>query len=82
MRARNASFSRRAASTPHLAADAALETGRLIAMVDPSGERSFLTDRGANDGLAADDIPDALIDRADHIHISGYSFVRPGPARG
>src|SRR5581483_6249674 len=46
----------------HLAADETRESGRLIALIDPSGERSFFTDRGANDGLAASDIPDALFD--------------------
>src|ERR1700685_100938 len=42
---------RRAGVDPHLAADSRFETGRLIAIVDPTGERSFLTDRGANDAL-------------------------------
>jgi sugar/nucleoside kinase (ribokinase family) len=70
---------RRAGVEPHLAADPSRETGRLIAIVGPTGERSFLTDRGANDALEAADIPDALIDRADHIHISGYSFFAPSP---
>jgi sugar/nucleoside kinase (ribokinase family) len=64
---------------PHLAADAAQESGRLIAIIDPSGERSFLTDRGANDGLGHEDIPDALIVGADLIHLSGYSFVAASP---
>ncbi len=45
----------------------------------PSGERSFFTDRGANDGLSASDIPDALLDDVDHVHLSGYSFVAEGP---
>jgi sugar/nucleoside kinase (ribokinase family) len=66
---------------PRLVADATLETGRLIALIDPSGERSFLTDRGANDGLCEEDIPDALIAAADHIHLSGYSFVAASPRR-
>ena len=70
---------RHAGVEPHLAADPVLETGRLIAIVDPTGERSFLTDRGANDALEAADIPDALIARADHIHLSGYSFFAPCP---
>lgn len=64
---------------PNLAADPALQTGRLIAIVDSAGERSFLTDRGANDALAAADISDALISRADHVHLSGYSFLAPSP---
>jgi sugar/nucleoside kinase (ribokinase family) len=64
---------------PHLAADSERESGRLIAIIDPSGERSFLTDRGANDGLCEEDIPNALIAGADLIHLSGYSFVAPSP---
>jgi sugar/nucleoside kinase (ribokinase family) len=65
--------------TPHLAGDASHETGRLVALVDPGGERSFLTDRGANDALSSGDIPDALIAQAALIHLSGYSFFAPGP---
>jgi sugar/nucleoside kinase (ribokinase family) len=71
----------RAGVQPSLAADAVQETGRLIALVDPSGERSFLTDRGANDGLCEADIPDALVAGADAIHLSGYSFVASSPRR-
>jgi sugar/nucleoside kinase (ribokinase family) len=70
---------RRAGVEPHLAADSYFETGRLIAIVESSGERSFLTDRGANDALEAADISDALIARADHIHVSGYSFFSQNP---
>ena len=62
-----------------LAADDAQETGRLIALIDPSGERSFLTDRGANDCLCEGDIADPMIAGAEHIHLSGYSFVSPSP---
>jgi sugar/nucleoside kinase (ribokinase family) len=65
--------------TPWLAGDAALETGRLIALIDADGERSFLTDRGANEALRSDDIPNALIAQAAHIHLSGYSFFAPSP---
>jgi sugar/nucleoside kinase (ribokinase family) len=66
---------REAGVEAHLAADESRETGRLIALIDPQGERSFLTDRGANDGLMASDIPDKLLDDVDHAHISGYSFI-------
>lgn len=67
----------RAGVAAHLTGDSARETGRLIALVDPSGERSFLTDRGANEALCAEDIPDALIAGAALIHLSGYSFFTP-----
>src|SRR5258708_5218364 len=65
--------------TPHLVGDSDRETGRLIALIDPDGERSFLTDRGANEGLEARDISDALIANASHISLSGYSFFSPSP---
>jgi sugar/nucleoside kinase (ribokinase family) len=65
--------------TPHLVGDVERETGRLIAFIDESGERSFLTDRGANEALEAGDIPDRLIAEAALIHLSGYSFFAPSP---
>ena len=64
---------------PHLVGDFNRETGRLIALIDANGERSFLTDRGANEALEAGDIPDALIEGAALIHLSGYSFFAPSP---
>ena len=65
--------------TRHLAGDRTHETGRLIALIDPDGERSFLTDRGANEALEVRDIPDKLIEGAALIHLSGYSFFAPSP---
>jgi sugar/nucleoside kinase (ribokinase family) len=64
---------------PHLVGDRTRETGRLVALIDTDGERSFLTDRGANEALEAGDIPDALIEGAALIHLSGYSFFAPSP---
>jgi len=65
--------------TAWLAGDPDLPTGRLIAVVEPSGERSFLTDRGANDALAPADIPETALARADWLHLTGYSFQHPRP---
>jgi sugar/nucleoside kinase (ribokinase family) len=67
--------------TPHLVGDPERPTGRLVALIDPSGERSFFTDRGANEALTAADIPDALIAGASMIHLSGYSFFAPSPRK-
>jgi sugar/nucleoside kinase (ribokinase family) len=69
----------RAGVTPHLAGDPDHPTGRLVALIDPTGERSFFTDRGANESLAASDVPDSLIAGAALIHLSGYSFFAPSP---
>ena len=65
--------------TPALAADAARPTGRLIALVETGGERSFLTDRGANENLCAADLPQTLLDGTGHLHISGYAFFAASP---
>jgi sugar/nucleoside kinase (ribokinase family) len=50
-----------------------------VSLIGANGERSFLTDRGANEALEAGDIPDALIEGAALIHLSGYSFFAPSP---
>ena len=63
--------------TPWLTGDAETPTGRLICVVEPSGERSFLTSRGANDALAPADIPEAALARADWVHLTGYTFQHP-----
>ena len=78
-RRREAARLRRVGVTPHLAADRRRETGRLIALIEPGGERSFLTDRAANLDLCARDFPEAVVDGAAMIHLSGYSFFAPGP---
>jgi sugar/nucleoside kinase (ribokinase family) len=64
---------------PVLAVDETLRTGTLVTLLSADGERSFLTDRGANDRLSRDDLPDSLLDGTDHLHVSGYSLVTPGP---
>ena len=50
--------------------------------IDPNGERSFFTDRGANEALSAADIPDALIARRLDDPSVRLFVLRPLPARG
>lgn len=64
---------------PHLAADPALPSGRIVTLLDAQGERSFLTDRGANAALCHADLPEWLLDGAAHLHVSGYSLFLDGP---
>jgi sugar/nucleoside kinase (ribokinase family) len=72
---------RRFGVVPRLRADAERQTGVLVNLVDADGERSFLTDRGANDTLARDDLPDDLLDGIALLHISGYALFAEGPRR-
>lgn len=64
---------------PFLAADADLPSGVLISIVDPDGERSFLTDRGANLRLSEADLPASLLDGVSVLAVSGYCFFAEGP---
>ncbi|MGB3336715.1 MAG: sugar kinase [Devosia sp.] len=64
---------------PVLAGDREQPSGVLVTIVDPDGERSFLTDRGANLNLSPDDLPVSLLDDIGMVMVSGYSFFAPGP---
>jgi sugar/nucleoside kinase (ribokinase family) len=66
---------------PALAGDRDLPSGVLVTILDPSGERSFLTDRGANLHLSADDLSADLLDGVGMVMVSGYSFFADGPRR-
>ena len=62
-----------------LAGDPDLPSGMLIDLVAPDGERSFLTDRGANMRLCRADLADGLLDGVDLVHVSGYALFEAGP---
>ena len=64
---------------PHLAADPEAPSGVLISIIDAAGERSFLTDRGANLNLCPADLPPSLLDGVGLVAVSGYSLFAPGP---
>jgi sugar/nucleoside kinase (ribokinase family) len=66
---------------PRLRGDASVGTGVLVTLVDTDGERSFLTDRGANATLDRDDLPDALLDGVTLLHVSGYALFAERPRR-
>ncbi|HEX9906122.1 MAG TPA: carbohydrate kinase family protein [Propylenella sp.] len=61
-----------------LAVDDVLPTGTTVTMLSRNGERSFFTDRGANDRLRSADLPDALLDGVGLVLLSGYSFYGEG----
>jgi sugar/nucleoside kinase (ribokinase family) len=61
----------------HLAADRDAETGSIVVMVAPDGERTMLTDRGANLRLRRSDVPARLLDGAAALHLTGYTFCEP-----
>jgi sugar/nucleoside kinase (ribokinase family) len=50
-------------------------TGRIGVVVNPDGERSFVTDRGAALQLRASDLRAAWLARADAVHMPVYSLL-------
>ncbi len=70
---------REAGVTPRLGIDETRGTGMLIALISEGGQRSFLTDRGANDALSIEDLPVSLLAGLDLVHVSGYALFTPGP---
>ncbi|MFG1943104.1 carbohydrate kinase family protein [Nonomuraea sp. NPDC048826] len=66
---------------PHIRIDADNPTAVVISMVDSTGERSMLTNRGAGELISPLDWDDALLDGVAHLHVSGYTlFTEPGLA--
>jgi len=65
--------------TPNFIADNERSTGVLVSMVSEGGERSFFTDRGANEALCIEDLSENLLDDVGMILLSGYSFFVAEP---
>ncbi|MEU8271313.1 sugar kinase [Sphaerisporangium sp. NPDC049002] len=64
---------------PHVRVDPAHPTAVVIAMVDVTGERSMLTNRGAGGRIGPGDWDEDLLDGVSHLHVSGYTlFAAPG----
>ncbi|MEU4577544.1 carbohydrate kinase family protein [Nonomuraea sp. ATR24] len=64
---------------PYVRIDADNPTAVVIAMVDKSGERSMLTNRGAGGLISEADWDDSLLDGVGRLHVSGYLlFSEPG----
>jgi sugar/nucleoside kinase (ribokinase family) len=71
----------RAGVDAHVRVDPEAPTGKVVALVDGGGERSFLTDSGAAFRLGPDDWEPELLADVTHVHLSGYLFfTAPGRA--
>jgi sugar/nucleoside kinase (ribokinase family) len=54
---------------------AGARTGRIGVLVEPGGERSFVTDRGAAERLRPEDLRDPWFAGADVLHLPAYSLL-------
>ncbi|WP_439378400.1 carbohydrate kinase family protein [Amycolatopsis lexingtonensis] len=62
------------------AVDEEAPTCCVVVMVDGSGQRSMLADRGANQRFAPEDVTPEALAGASHLHLSGYVLLDP-PSR-
>lgn len=60
------------------AIDPVLATGTVIVLVEPGGERTMVPDPGANAALTMQDLPTEAFTRGAHLHLSGYTLLKPG----
>ncbi|MCX4848674.1 carbohydrate kinase family protein [Streptomyces sp. NBC_00893] len=63
---------RRAGVRSLLAVDEEAPTATVVALVDSTAERTFLTDSGAVLRLSPDDWSPSMLDGVAHVHLSGY----------
>jgi sugar/nucleoside kinase (ribokinase family) len=61
-----------------LAVDPALPTCCVIVIVHPDGDRTMLSDRGANAALSPADLDLPEVAGRGHLHLSGYPLFDPG----
>jgi sugar/nucleoside kinase (ribokinase family) len=62
------------------AVDPEAPTCCVVVMVDSTGQRSMLADRGANQRFSPEDVSPAVLAGARHLHLSGYVLLDP-PSR-
>src|SRR3954470_19724794 len=53
-------------------------TGTCVVLVTHKGERTMLSDPGANGALSPDDLPHDLFVPGAHLHVSGYTLLSEG----
>lgn len=56
------------------------QTGVVVVLVDPSGERTMFPETGANSGLSLADLPDLA--GIEVVYLSGYALLDVGSRRG
>jgi len=55
-------------------------TGTVLVSIDARGASRMISDPGASAGLSPEDLDAAALRAADLVHVSGYTWLRKGPA--
>lgn len=65
--------------TPHVLYSAANPTGVILVLIDQRGQRSMLTNQGADFELLPSELPLEVIGQASHVHITAWSLFTDPP---
>ncbi len=65
--------------TPHIVYSETLATGVILVLIDQSGQRSMLTNQGADFQLMPDELPLETIRASRHVHITAWSVFTDPP---
>lgn len=63
----------------HIARTTERDTGVILALIDRAGQRSMVTNQGADFALMPGDLPRAALERAGHVHITAWSLFTDPP---
>jgi ribokinase len=63
----------------HLHRTDARDTGVILALIDRAGQRSMVTNQGADFQLLPEDLPEPLLRGARHVHITAWSLFTDPP---
>jgi len=63
----------------HVTRTSAHDTGVILVMIDGAGQRSMVTNQGADFHLLPDDLPVDALRQSAHIHITGWSLFTDPP---
>lgn len=65
--------------TLHIQRTTERTTGVILALIDRAGQRSMVTNQGADFALMPSDLPQAALQRAAHVHITAWSLFTDPP---
>jgi len=63
----------------HLSRDTARDSGVILVLIDRDGQRSMVTNQGADFYLLPEDLPIAALEHAAHVHITAWSLFTEPP---
>jgi ribokinase len=65
--------------TPHVSRSREHDTGVILVLIDRVGQRSMVTNQGADFHLLPEDLPEEVLRNCAHVHVTGWSLFTDPP---